>query len=165
MKMLKYIDTKVVFQEIPEEITLAINISGCTIQCPDCHSKYLWENIGESLNRDSLCSLIDNNKGITCIAFMGGDHNVKYLQSLFHYVKIKYPKLKVAWYSGKDRNILKTNVKYLDYIKTGPYIKDRGSLSNKSTNQRMYKVQKFNSGINLLTDITDKFWKNEHIKN
>lgn len=26
---MKYVDTKIVFQELPNEITLAINISGC----------------------------------------------------------------------------------------------------------------------------------------
>ena len=38
---MKYIDTKIVFSEVPDEITLAINISGCPIHCADCHSKYL----------------------------------------------------------------------------------------------------------------------------
>ena len=42
---MKYVSTEVVFVEIPNEITLAINISGCKIRCPDCHSKYLWDDI------------------------------------------------------------------------------------------------------------------------
>ena len=70
---MKYVDTKVVFSEIPDEITLAINISGCPVKCSGCHSKYLWEDVGEPLNSDSLHHLIENHKGITCVAFMGGD--------------------------------------------------------------------------------------------
>ena len=45
--MLKYANFDIVFQEVPEEVTLAINISNCPNQCPGCHSKYLWENKGK----------------------------------------------------------------------------------------------------------------------
>lgn len=156
---MKYVDVKIVFQEIPDEITLAINISGCPVRCHDCHSKYLWENIGESLNRDSLYNIINSNKGITCIAFMGGDSDIEYMQTLFCLVKSKYPKLKIAWYSGVDRVLTKVDTKYIDYIKVGPYIKDRGPLNNPNTNQRMYKIHRTNGGSTLLMNITSKFWK------
>lgn len=156
---MKYVDAKVVFAEIPDEITLAINISGCPVRCPDCHSKYLWEDIGESLDRDSLHSLIENNKGITCLAFMGGDANVAYLQTLFYWVKTRYPHLKVAWYSGIDKVLTNVDVKYLDYIKVGPYIKEKGPLNSRSTNQKMYKVHRTSEGSTLLMNITSKFWK------
>ena len=39
--MLKYVNTGVVFQEIPDEVTLAINISNCPCHCPGCHSHYV----------------------------------------------------------------------------------------------------------------------------
>lgn len=39
--MLKYVDTAIVFSEIPDEVTLAINISGCPNKCKNCHSQYL----------------------------------------------------------------------------------------------------------------------------
>ena len=47
--MVKYVNTEVVFEEIPDEITLAINVSNCPNQCPGCHSPYLREDIGEDL--------------------------------------------------------------------------------------------------------------------
>lgn len=153
--MLKYVDTKVVFQEIPNEITLAINISGCPIKCPDCHSKYLWDNIGSSLNKDSLYTLIEQNKGVTCISFMGGDADPCYLQKVFEWVKEKYPTLKVAWYSGENRISKKVNLNYLDYIKIGQYIKDRGPLNKKGTNQRLIKIEKRGES-KILLDITNK---------
>ena len=80
--MLKYTDTEIVFREIPDEITLAINISGCPIHCPDCHSKELWQDIGEELTEEKLCSLIEENKGITCVCFMGGENDWLTLFSL-----------------------------------------------------------------------------------
>ena len=47
--MLKYANFDVVFQEVPDEVTLAINITNCPNQCPGCHSKnidYLTRIIG-----------------------------------------------------------------------------------------------------------------------
>ena len=68
--MLKYTIAEVVFREIPDEITLAINISGCPIHCPDCHSKDLWKDKGKDLSQRALERLINENPGITCVAFM-----------------------------------------------------------------------------------------------
>lgn len=159
--MLKFTDTKIVFSEVPNEITLAINISGCPIRCPECHSKYLWKNIGESLNRDSLCNLINSNKGIiTCVAFMGGDADLKYLYTLFHTVKIFFPKLKVAWYSGGTYYIREPDLKYLDYVKMGPYDSTLGPLNKKSTNQRFYKII-HNKKMIRIEDITHEFWEDD----
>ena len=60
---MKYVDTKIVFQELPNEITLAINISGCPCACIGCHSSYLSQDIGESLTKEALQQLIRKNKG------------------------------------------------------------------------------------------------------
>lgn len=162
--MLKYVDTKIVFYEIPEEITLAINISGCPIKCPDCHSKYLWDDIGEEINRESLHTLIENNKGITCVAFMGGDADTGYLQSMFYWVKTRYPELKVAWYSGREWPLTNADVKYLDYIKKGPFIKEKGPLNNRNTNQILYKIHHHKNQIEI-ENITNKFWSNDKCNN
>ena len=61
--MLKYVNTGVVFQEIPDETTLSINISGCPNHCPGCHSKYLWADIGEELNTDAIDSFVKEFNG------------------------------------------------------------------------------------------------------
>ena len=52
--MLKYVDAKVVFAEVPDEVTLAINISNCPCHCEGCHSSYLAEDIGDILDVKSL---------------------------------------------------------------------------------------------------------------
>lgn len=156
---MRYVDVKVVFAEIPDEITLAINISGCPIRCPDCHSKYLWEDVGEPLGRASLYNLIEKNKGISCIAFMGGDANVPYLQTLIYWVRTRYPELKIAWYSGREGPLKRSELRHLDYIKMGPYIKERGPLNDKNTNQRLYRIYHFFDGRLKVKDITERFWK------
>lgn len=74
---MKYVDTKVVMTEIPDEIALAINISGCPCHCVGCHSSYLAEDIGEDLSIEKLTQLATEADGITCVAFMGGDADPK----------------------------------------------------------------------------------------
>lgn len=154
--MLKYVDTKVVFQEVPDEVTLAINISNCPCQCKGCHSSYLAQDIGEELSCKRLEELLQDNKGITCVSFMGGDINPIEIVGLANYIKLFYPGLKVAWYSGKQELPKHFNIEVLDYIKLGPYIEELGPLNSKTTNQRFYKVIN-----NELIDITYKFRKHE----
>lgn len=153
---MKYVNESVVFQEIPDEVTLAINISNCPCRCPGCHSKFLWGDNGEELTHDTLDKMIVKYQGaITCVSFMGGDGNIADLNDLALYIKNIHPYLKVAWYSGKtvlNRNL---TVELFDYIKIGPYIEHLGPLNKKTTNQRLYKIDK----NQVFIDITSRFWK------
>lgn len=151
--MLKYIDTKIVFQEIPDEITLAINISNCPCHCKNCHSSYLAEDIGEGLTLDKIYKLIDNNEGITCICFMGGDSSPKEIDMFARCIKDLYD-IKVAWYSGRQELSKDIELSNFDVIKLGPYKEEFGPLNSKTTNQRFYKVEN-----KELIDITDRFWE------
>ena len=154
--MLKYVNTGIVFQEIPDEVTLAINISNCPCRCPGCHSHYLWEDIGLPLNTNALDDfVVKYGDDITCIAFMGGDGDPKGVNQLAQYIHEEYPQFKVAWYSGKtvlSKAVIKAD---FDYVKIGPYIKHLGPLKERSTNQRMYK--KMADGE--FEDITSRFWR------
>ena len=152
--MLKYVDTLVSFSEVPDEITLCINITGCKIGCKNCHSPYLAEDIGNILNLQALTSLIDSNSGITCVCIMGGDANPSEVDDIAQDIKEYYPKLKVAWYSGKQELSKDINLEFFDFIKLGPYIEELGPLNSKTTNQRFYKIEN-----NKLIDITYKFQK------
>ena len=154
--MLKYVDTKVVFAEIPDEITLAINISGCPCNCKGCHSSYLAKDIGEPLDLQHLTNLIDSNKGISCVCIMGGDANPSEVDDIAQDIKEYYPELKVGWYSGRQELSKDIELSNFDYIKLGPYIEEFGPLNSKTTNQRFYKVSD-----GELVDITSKFWKHE----
>lgn len=71
--MVKYVDSIISFNEVPHEISLCINISGCPNHCQGCHSSYLSEDVGKVLNKESLETLIKQNEGITCVCLMGGD--------------------------------------------------------------------------------------------
>lgn len=158
--MLKYANFDIVFQEVPDEVTLAINISNCPNQCPGCHSKYLWENIGKALDSEELDRLVTQYKsGITCVCFMGGDNEPDKVAELARKVKNEYKGLKAAWYSGK--NELPENVKtdHFDYIKLGSYVAELGALDSVTTNQRMMK--RLSDG--RVKDITEWFRKNKSV--
>lgn len=158
--MIKYLETLVTFAEIPDEITLCINITNCPCNCNGCHSSYLSKDIGEELNNDVLDKLISDNPGISCIAFMGGDSSPKEINDLAKYVKDKYS-ISIAWYSGRQELSKDINLDNFDYIKLGPYIKELGPLTSKTTNQRLYQYGKFFSDYTIdkcWRDITYKFW-------
>lgn len=154
--MLKYVDTRVVFAEVPDEITLAINISNCPCQCKGCHSSYLAQDIGEPLDLQHLTNLIDSNKGISCVCIMGGDANPSEVDDIAQDIKEYYPELKVGWYSGRQELSKDIELSNFDFIKLGPYKEEFGPLNSKTTNQRFYKV----NGKELV-DITSRFWKHE----
>ena len=149
--MLKYKDVLVGFQEVPDEISLCINITNCPNNCIGCHSPYLAEDIGDELTPEELSRLIMKNKGITCVCLMGGDNDPKQVNSLAKVIKSLYP-YKVAWYSGSTKLSPEIIIHNFDYIKLLPYIEEFGPLNNPNTNQRMFKMPD-------IEDITYKFWK------
>ena len=132
--MLKFNNAVVTFAEVPSEVTLCFEITGCPIHCPDCHSKHLWEDIGDELKPVVLSSIIAKNPGITCVAFMGGDNSPEDIYTLAQWVK-NNTELKVCWYSGiKSALDIPFSYDYFDYIKVGPYIGEKGGLNSKTTN-------------------------------
>lgn len=159
MANLKYTDFKITFAEIPDEISLCINISNCPCLCKNCHSSYLAEDIGIILTTSELKKIIDISKGISCVAFMGGDSNPAIISGLAYYIKNNYPNLKVAWYSGRQELSKDINLQDFDIIKLGPYIEELGPLNSKTTNQKYYEVKRNKLGEYYLEDKTYKFWK------
>jgi len=140
--MLKYLTMDMVFREIPEEITLAINITNCKIHCKGCHSKFLWKDIGKELTLKCITEELKKNKLITCICMMGGNSDLDSLYNLFIQLKEAYPDIKLAWYTGEILpNIPSIFIDILDYIKTGPYIKELGGLDKETTNQQLFKIE------------------------
>lgn len=167
--MLKYVNTMVTFSEVPDEISLCIEISNCPCHCKGCHSAYLAEDVGKPLIGMILREdLINKNKGITCIAFMGGDSDPKSINNLAEYIKT-WPgleHLKVAWYSGRQELSKEIDLKNFNFIKLGPYIEELGPLTSKTTNQKFYKVESVgykdgSIGYELI-DMTYKFHRNEN---
>lgn len=163
--MIKYLDTAVVFEEIPDYVTLAIEITNCPGMCEGCHSPWLREDIGEELTPEVLDRLISENRGVNCICFMGEGKDPDALKRLAFGIKLRsdYP-YKVALYSGRD-GVEKEYDTYFDFIKVGPYIPSKKGLNFKTTNQRLYEIEREYDPVSFecvkteRKDITYKFWR------
>lgn len=155
---LKFVDYTIVFQEIPDEVTLAVNLANCPFRCVDCHSPHLQTDIGIPLDDTALVNLVNRYvHDITCVCFMGGDANPEAVCRRAHCIRTAtVGKIKTAWYSGRNAPYPKA-LTYFDYVKTGAYDKALGGLDAPSTNQRLYKVED-----GRLTDITSKMWRTVH---
>ena len=137
---MKYKSVEILFSEVPDEVSLGISISGCPNQCPDCHSKFLWEDEGFLINENVLDNLILRHSGITCICILGGDQDPNYIKNLCKYIKGQHSNLKVCWYSGKTKLADDSILQYLDYLKLGPFRKECGPLTDEHTNQKFFFV-------------------------
>lgn len=140
--MLRLASFDVVFQEIPGEVTLALNLSGCPNRCAGCHSPHLWEEVGEPLDDNLLNSLLSGyGNAITCVCFMGGDAAPGDVAHWSACVRAATKgRLKTGWYSGRSELAAGIDPRSFDYIKLGPYVAHLGGLDSASTNQRLYRV-------------------------
>lgn len=151
---LKYYNYEIVFQEVPNEVSLAFNITNCPHRCPECHSKFLWDDIGEELSSNIKDIIKKYDNLITCVCFLGGDQNLSELIELLRVIKKKY-KLKTCLYTGLDDTYgLIDTIPYLDYLKIGHYDSQYGGLDSPNTNQKFFK----NIDCNLI-DYTSLFQK------
>lgn len=151
--MIKYVKemTSVVMEEIPDRVTLAVDISNCRGNCVGCHSPFLREDIGEPLTAKVIDTLVKDNFGVDCFLFLGEGRDPDALLALAEHVKSLG--LKAAVYSGREE-VDPAFWETFDYIKTGPYLPERGPLNRETTNQRLYR--RTGEGWE---DITSRFWR------
>ena len=140
--MLRFISYDIVFQEVPGEVTLAINLSNCPNRCRGCHSPHLMQDTGQILDKETLDMLLEvYGNAITCVCFMGGDADPYELEALAAYVKQTKKRMKTAWYSGKRALPARFSIHIWDYVKLGPYIAHLGGLNSETTNQRFFCIE------------------------
>lgn len=152
--MLKYVNHDIVFQEFPDEVTLALNLSRCPNACPGCHSEYLKGDCGEELTPARLLALVGNYRGeITCVGFMGGDGDPAAVEQLARLVRDEG--LRTGWYSGRQELPEGFDATAFSYVKLGPWRSELGPLSDRRTNQRLYRVEPDGK----FSDITSRFWR------
>ena len=149
---MKFVSYDIVFQEIPGEVTLALNLSGCPNRCAGCHSPHLQEDTGDELTESVLSALLDvYGNAVTCVCFMGGDGSPEEVLKLARFVRQFHKK--TAWYSGSSK-LCKNALQCFDYIKLGEYNEKLGGLNSPTTNQRFFCVEN-----TTMIDMTDKFYK------
>ena len=149
--MIKYVPelTDVVIEEIPDKVTLAVEISNCPGNCPGCHSPFLKEDIGKELTPQVIDRLIAENFGINCFLMLGEGQAPEALRTLARHVRSAHPNVEVALYSGR-KSVEDDIFELFDYVKVGPYIEEAGPLNKPGTNQRLYYHRQ---------DITARFWR------
>ena len=152
--MLRYHNFDIVFAEIPDQTTLAVNLTGCPNRCPGCHSPHLQHETGRPLDERELASLLDRyGRSVTCLCFMGGDAAPLEVARLAAWVRRTWPGLHVGWYSGRETLPEGVPPEVFNYIKLGPWIEACGPLNAPTTNQRLYRVDRHGR----MTDITARF--------
>ena len=155
--MLRYDNKEITFSELPDEISLAYTITNCNNKCKGCHSPWLRQNVG-TLIADTIEADLNKytKRGITAICFLGESLSLPNAEEtwreLVNFIRSKYPKLKIAMYSGRDK--LPPYADIFDYFKLGSYKESLGGLTDRRTNQRLYKVN-----YGRFEDITYKFWR------
>lgn len=155
--MVRYYNFDVVFAEIPGEVTLAINLTGCPNRCPGCHSPHLQRDTGRVLDESELDALLDRYaRSVTCVCLMGGDAAPQQIALLAAHVRRSRPGLRTGWYSGRAALPEGFDTRAFDYIKLGPWIEQAGPLSSPSTNQRLYRM----APDGTMEDITERFRRN-----
>lgn len=149
--MLKYVPslTDIVMEEIPRRVSLALEISNCRGNCRGCHSPFLRDDIGEELTPEVIDRLISDNFGVDCVLLLGEGRDSEALRSIAGHIRKSHPGIATALYSGREE-VEDDLFDLFDYVKTGPYIPERGPLNNPDTNQRLYFHRE---------DITSVFWK------
>jgi len=128
------ITPSVVFQEVPNEISLCFSITGCKVGCKGCHSTELWqEKNGIALSNQSFIQWLKKYQGlISCVVFFGGEW-----QSSALIEKLLIAKnfgLKTCLYSGEKHISLNISQR-LDFLKTGAWQPNLGGLDSITTNQ------------------------------
>ena len=150
--MIKYVPemTSVVLEEIPDRVSLAVDISNCRGNCPGCHSPFLREDVGRELTAEVIDALVGENFGVNCFLFLGEGQDPEALLALADHVRSLG--LASALYSGREA-VEDAFWAHFDYLKLGPYKADCGPLNKPSTNQRLYRVVDGRP-----EDITFRFW-------
>lgn len=145
--MLKFVDKQVVFEEIPDRVTMALTISNCTGRCQGCHSSWLRLNNGTEITNEIIDSFYDLPL-CNCFLFLGDGNDEESLFKYAIYIKERY-NIEIALYTGKD-NLSDKYYDIFDFVKIGSYKEEFGPLNKKTTNQRLFYHN---------VDITYKFWK------
>jgi len=125
---------------VPGEISLSFSISGCPLRCPGCHSPFLWkEGNGSILDMNAYEDILRRYSGFaSCVLFMGGEWHSEELTSFLRVAR--HYGYKTCLYTGLEQ-VDPSILEYLTYLKTGPWIREKGGLGNETTNQVFKEVQ------------------------
>lgn len=132
------ITPSVVFQEVPNEISLCFSITGCKVGCKGCHSTELWDQQnGLKLTNQLFMQYLKKYQGlISCVVFFGGEWQPSAL--IEKLLIAKNFGLKTCLYSGEEAGEKYIDLRitqHLNFLKTGAWRPELGGLASSTTNQ------------------------------
>ena len=135
---MEIITRSIVTQEVPGEISIALAVWGCPMNCKGCS----WSEQNKAtdhytLEEEDFRKQLDVNEGfVTCITFLGGEwceDLVKYLGMAQEYG------YKTCLYTGRD-DVSEEVKSKLNYLKVGKYVESLGGLDSPTTNQKFINL-------------------------
>lgn len=132
------------FIDVPGKIAVAIYFAGCSIRCPGCQNKVLWEaESGTVMSLDEVVVKIQEHALAQAIVFLGGEptDQLDFLRALC--ARIVSDGKEIMLYTGREFEALPDDlIIYIDTIVCGPYRQELhvgGWPASK--NQRVFKKE------------------------
>lgn len=141
--MFNTLSPQILFQEVPDEVSLGFTVTGCSLMCKGCHSTDTWSRYaGAPLSKDLFITYLKQYADfVSCVIFFGGEWQQG---KLIEMLDIAHTfKLKTCLYTGLVQ-VPQEIRKRLTFLKTGPWIKELGGLHKITTNQKFIEVSSDN---------------------
>lgn len=137
--MFNTLSPQILFQEVPDEVSLGFTVMGCPLRCKGCHSKDTWSEEGGSPLTTATFThyLLQYDGYISCVVFFGGEWKANKLIEMLDIAQEF--KLKTCLYTGLNQ-VSEQIKKRLTFLKTGPWLRDLGGLNQVNTNQKFIEV-------------------------
>lgn len=139
-EFLKIAQVSTGFIEVPNHISLCVYTQGCKRQCKDCHNPTLWSfDGGEKVLEIEAELLINEHPMCDYVVYLGGEP-LDQLQGLIAFSK-EFKKLnkRICLYTGYQfSEIDKELLKYIDIVVDGEFVKEKGPVTSKTTNQKIW---------------------------
>ncbi len=133
------------FIDYPGKTAIAIYFAGCSIRCPECQNKELWDaNNGTSMTSATVIEKIQNHPLAEAVVFLGGEptDQIDFLAALCTQIAATCDK-EIALYTGREFELLpQVLLEHLQLIVCGPYRQElHVNAWPASANQRVFKKE------------------------
>lgn len=131
------------FIDYPDHTSIAIYLSGCSLRCPHCQNKELWEKEnGTLMSLDQVLEKVKEHPLADSVVFLGGEptDQMDFLIALCKKIIAKTDKT-IVLYTGREYEVLPHDLlESLSLIVCGPYRQElHVDAWPASTNQRVFK--------------------------
>ncbi len=127
------------FIDVPDSIAIAVYFAGCSIRCPGCQNKELWDHSRALvMSAASVCTHVADHPLAQAVVFLGGEptDQLGFLDALCMLIANKRKVL----YTGREFEWLPPSLcDKLDMVVCGPYKQDLHVQGwPASSNQRVF---------------------------